>query len=306
VRILVMGGTRFVGRPLVASLVETGHEVSVFTRGRQPVPAGVEHLKGDRTQETDLSQLSGRDFDVIVDSSGRTLADTRSVLTFTGAPRHRLVYVSSAGVYADSDFWPLDEDAPLDPGSRHAGKAETEAWLLAEGIPFTSFRPTYIIGPGNYNPIERWFFDRLTHNRPIPLPGDGGLITQLGDVRDLARAMALCIDVDTACNRIYHCSGLQGVTLRGLVATAAKACGKDPATVDIRSFDPAGLEPKARKAFPLRLSHFLTDTHRLQRELAWQPRFDLSASLADSYQLDYTKTASESPDFSADEALLLP
>ncbi|MFY7696451.1 MAG: NAD-dependent epimerase/dehydratase family protein [Cyanobium sp.] len=305
-RILVMGGTRFVGRPLVASLVEAGHEVSVFTRGRQPVPAGVEHLKGDRTQETDLSQLSGRDFDVIVDSSGRTLADTRSVLTFTGAPRHRLVYVSSAGVYADSDFWPLDEDAPLDPASRHAGKAETEAWLLAEGIPFTSFRPTYIIGPGNYNPIERWFFDRLTHNRPIPLPGDGGLITQLGDVRDLARAMALCIDVDTACNRIYHCSGLQGVTLRGLVATAAKACGKDPATVDIRSFDPAGLEPKARKAFPLRLSHFLTDTHRLQRELAWQPRFDLSASLADSYQLDYTKTASESPDFSADEALLLP
>ncbi len=301
-----MGGTRFVGRPLVASLVEAGHEVSVFTRGRQPVPAGVEHLKGDRTQETDLSQLSGRDFDVIVDSSGRTLADTRSVLTFTGAPRHRLVYVSSAGVYADSDFWPLDEDAPLDPGSRHAGKAETEAWLLAEGIPFTSFRPTYIIGPGNYNPIERWFFDRLTHNRPIPLPGDGGLITQLGDVRDLARAMALCIDVDTACNRTYHCSGLQGVTLRGLVATAAKACGKDPATVDIRSFDPAGLEPKARKAFPLRLSHFLTDTHRLQRELAWQPRFDLSASLADSYQLDYTKTASESPDFSADEALLLP
>ncbi len=301
-----MGGTRFVGRPLVASLVEAGHEVSVFTRGRQPVPAGVEHLKGDRTQETDLSQLSGRDFDVIVDSSGRTLADTRSVLTFTGAPRHRLVYVSSAGVYADSDFWPLDEDAPLDPASRHAGKAETEAWLLAEGIPFTSFRPTYIIGPGNYNPIERWFFDRLTHNRPIPLPGDGGLITQLGDVRDLARAMALCIDVDTACNRIYHCSGLQGVTLRGLVATAAKACGKDPATVDIRSFDPAGLEPKARKAFPLRLSHFLTDTHRLQRELAWQPRFDLSASLADSYQLDYTKTASESPDFSADEALLLP
>ena len=303
-RILVMGGTRFVGRPLVAALVEAGHEVSVFTRGRQPVPAGVEHLKGDRTQETDLSQLSGRAFEVIVDSSGRTLADTRSVLTFTGAPRHRLVYVSSAGVYADSVLWPLDEDAPLDPASRHAGKAETEAWLRAEGIPFTSFRPTYIIGPGNYNPIERWFFDRLTHDRPIPLPGDGGLITQLGDVRDLARAMALCIDVDTACNRIYHCSGLQGVTLRGLVAMAAQACGKDPTTVDIRSFDPAGLEPKARKAFPLRLSHFLTDTHRLQRELAWKPRFDLASSLADSYQLDYRKTASESPDFSADEALL--
>jgi nucleoside-diphosphate-sugar epimerase len=94
------------------------------------------------------------------------------------------------------------------------------------------------------------------------------------------------------------------VTLRGLVAAAARACGKDPAALDIRSFDPAGLDPKARKAFPLRLSHFLTDIHRLQRELAWQPQFDLAASLADSYRLDYTSTASASPDFSADAALL--
>lgn len=303
-RILVMGGTRFVGRPLVASLLEAGHEVSVFTRGRQPIPSGVEHIQGDRSTETDLSQLSGRKFQVIVDSSGRTLEDTRKVLTVTGAPSHRLVYVSSAGVYADSDFWPLDEEAPTDPASRHAGKAETESWLMAEGIPFTSFRPTYIIGPGNYNPIERWFFDRLTHHRPIPLPGDGRLITQLGDVRDLARAMALCIDVETACNRIYNCSGRQGVTLRGLVATAAQACGQDPARVDIRSFDPAGLEPKARKAFPLRLSHFLTDTHRLQKELAWKPRFDLASSLADSYELDYGQNPSQTPDFSSDEALL--
>ena len=302
-RILVMGGTRFVGRPLVASLVETGHEVSLFTRGRQPIPAGVEHLQGDRTVESDLNQLSGRSFDVIVDSSGRSLEDTKTVLSFTGAPSHRFVYVSSAGVYADSEFWPLDEESPIDPASRHAGKAETEFWLLAEGIPFTSFRPTYIIGPGNYNPIERWFFDRLSHDLPIPLPGDGRLITQLGDVRDLARAMALCLDVETACNRIYNCSGRQGVTLKGLVAAAAEACGKDPVRVELQSFDPARLDPKARKAFPLRLSHFLTDTHRLQRELAWEPKFDLASSLADSYQLDYSKTLSPCPDFSSDDVL---
>lgn len=303
-RILVMGGTRFVGRPLVSHLVEAGHGVTVFTRGRQPVPPGVQHIQGDRTVESDLAQLAGQELDVIVDSSGRTLADTQRVLVHTGAPRHRLVYVSSAGVYADSEFWPLDEDAPIDPASRHAGKAETESWLQAEGIPFTSFRPTYIIGPGNYNPIERWFFDRLVHNQPIPLPGDGRLITQLGDVRDLAEAMARCIEVETACNRIYNCSGRQGVTLRGLVETAAVACGKDPASVNIRSFDPAKLEAKARKAFPLRLSHFLTDIHRVQRELAWQPRIDLATSLADSFRLDYSQAPAVTPDFSADATLL--
>ncbi len=305
-RILVMGGTRFVGRPVVAHLVAAGHEVTVFTRGRQPVPAGVRHIKGDRGVDSDLAGLAGEAYDVIIDSSGRTAEDTRQVVRHTGAPRHRLVYVSSAGVYADSAWWPLDEEAPLDPASRHAGKAETESWLLAEGIPFTSFRPTYIIGPGNYNPIERWFFDRLLHDRPVPLPGDGQTITQLGDVRDLARAMTRCIEVDTSCNRIYNCSGSQGITLRGLVAAAAVACGKDPARVDIRSFDPAGLDPKARKAFPLRLSHFFTDTHRVQRELAWQPIVDLASSLKDSYQHEAGQPTGPTPDFSADEALLQP
>jgi nucleoside-diphosphate-sugar epimerase len=303
-RILVMGGTRFVGRPVVAQLLAAGHGVTLFTRGRQPVPAGVCHIRGDRTVEGDLAALAGEAFDVIIDSSGRSLEDTRRVVVHTGAPRHRLVYVSSAGVYADSEFWPLDEEAPTDPASRHAGKAETEAWLLAEGIPFTSFRPTYIIGPGNYNPIERWFFDRLVHDRPIPLPGDGRLITQLGDVRDLAVAMTRCLEVDASCNRIYNCSGPQGVTLLGLVATAAVACGKDPARVQIRGFDPSGVEAKARKAFPLRLSHFLTDTHRLQRELAWQPRFDLLSSLTDSFQDDYAQQPPRTPDFQADDALL--
>ena len=305
-RILVMGGTRFVGRPVVAQLLAAGHGLTLFTRGRQPVPAGVRHIQGDRGVEGDLAALAGEPFDVVIDSSGRTLEDTRRVLVHTGAPRHRFVYVSSAGVYADSDYWPLDEEAPTDPASRHAGKAETESWLLAEGIPFTSFRPTYIIGPGNYNPIERWFFDRLVHNRPIPLPGDGRLITQLGDVRDLAVAMTRCLEVEASCNRVYNCSGRQGVTLRGLVAAAAVACGKDPASVEIRGFDPARLEPKARKAFPLRLSHFLTDTHRLQRELAWQPRFDLVASLTDSFRDDYDaqQPPREAPDFQADDALL--
>jgi len=302
--VLVMGGTRFVGRPVVARLLAEGHAITIFTRGRQPVPEQVRHVRGDRTSDSDLAALDGETFDVIIDSSGRTLDDTRQVLAHTGAPRHRLVYVSSAGVYADSAFWPLDEDAPIDPASRHAGKAETEAWLRAEGIPFTSFRPTYIVGAGNYNPVESWFFDRIVHGRPVPLPGDGSTITQLGHVNDLASAMARCIGVDAAANRIYNCSGRQGITFRGLVHAAALAAGKDPAGVEIRSFDPAGLDKKARKAFPLRMAHFLTDITRVRRELAWEPQFDLAATLADSYAADYALQPPTRPDFSGDDTLV--
>ncbi|MGL6135457.1 MAG: NAD-dependent epimerase/dehydratase family protein [Prochlorococcaceae cyanobacterium] len=303
-KILVMGGTRFVGRPLVELLLAAGHELSLFTRGRNPLPAGVEHLVGDRSTAAGLEPLQGRAFEVIVDSSGRSLDDTRAVIERTGAPEHRCVYVSSAGVYADSELWPLDELSPTDPASRHAGKAETEDWLRRQGIAFTSFRPTYIVGPGNYNPVESWFFDRIAHGRPVPLPGDGTTITQLGHVNDLASAMARCIEVETAANRVYNCSGRQGVTFRGLVAAAARAAGVDPAAVEIRSFDPSGLDKKARKAFPLRLAHFLTDITRVRRELAWEPAFDLEATLADSFTNDYARRPPSEPDFSGDAALL--
>ena len=96
----------------------------------------------------------------------------------------------------------------------------------------------------------------------------------------------------------------QGITFRGLVHAAARACGRDPEAVEIRSFDPAGLDKKARKAFPLRMAHFLTDTHRVRRELAWEPQYDLEATLADSYANDYALQMPTSPDFSGDAALL--
>jgi hypothetical protein len=88
------------------------------------------------------------------------------------------------------------------------------------------------------------------------------------------------------------------------VAAAARACGTDPEAVEIRSFDPADLDKKARKAFPLRLAHFLTDTHRVRRELAWEPAFDLEATLSDSYANDYALRMPTTPDFSGDAALL--
>ena len=96
-QILVMGGTRFVGGPREAAAAQ-GHALTLFTRGHNPVPEGVEHLCGDRSHEDGLSTLKGRRFDVIVDGSGRKLEDSRRVLTATGAPGHRFVYEFSGGL----------------------------------------------------------------------------------------------------------------------------------------------------------------------------------------------------------------
>ncbi len=299
----MLGGTRFVGKAFVKQLLADDHSVSLFTRGNQPVPEDVEHFCGDRHKSSDLSILKQRKFDVIADISGRTLDDTFKVLSFTGPPKHRFLYVSSAGVYEHSDIWPLTEKSPIDPNSRHIGKVETENWLIENQIPFTSFRPTYIYGPGNYNPIEKWFFDRIVNERPIPLPGDGNTITQLGHVSDLAQAMATSISSDKANNRIYNCSGLSGITFSGLIKQCAKVCGKDPSKIQTISFDMSRGDLKKRKCFPLRLSHFLTDITLLCNEIEWKPKYTLTKGLEDSFINDYSMQSNSVPDFTLDEQL---
>ncbi len=298
-----MGGTRFVGKALLSRLLSKDHEIFVFTRGNLPIPKNVNHLKGDRSNNEDLKKLSGHSFDLIVDSSGRKLEDTQRVLKFSGLPTHRFIYVSSAGVYENTKFLPVGEESPIDIESRHIGKAKTENWLKAEGIPFTSFRPTYIYGPGNYNPIEKWFFDRITNDRPIPIPLDGQVITQLGHVSDLAEAIFKSLQTDKAINQIYNCSGSKAVTFKGLIETAILATGKKVTDFNLRSFDPSKLDPKARKLFPLRLTNFYTDTSKIKKDLGWEPKFDLLNGMIDSYQNDYLLVNNKKIDFSSDQTL---
>ena len=301
---LVLGGSRFVGKALVSILVSKGYELTLFTRGNRPVPNNVESVNGDRNSDQGLKELQGRSFDVIVDISGRTLEQTQNILSITGRPKYRFLYVSSAGVYSNSIYLPIDEEHTIDLNSRHIGKAETERWLIEENIPFTSFRPTYIYGPGNYNSIERWFFDRITHDRPVPIPGNGSWVTQLGHVNDLADAMSRSLEFETAINRIYNCSGKKGVTFLGLAEVAAKVCGKQRHQLNYQFFDPSNIDPKARKSFPLRIGHFLTTINRIESELNWRPKYTLEHGLLDSYSNDYLISPSINPDFSFDETLI--
>ena len=298
-----MGGTRFIGKSLVKKLCQKGYELTLFTRGNNPIPNDVDHVIGDRKNNQDLSKLSSRKFDVIIDTSGRNLSDTESVLNQTGIPNYRYVYISSAGVYKKSEIIPVDEDFLIDHDSRHIGKAITEKWLVNNKIPFTSFRPTYIYGPGNYNPIESWFFDRLIHRRPIPVPGNGETITQLGHVSDLAKAISMSLASEKANNKIYNCSGKKGITFKGLIDLAAITVGINNQDIEIMSFDPSKLDPKARKCFPLRIEHFFTDTSSLEKDLNWIEDYSLNDGFKDSFENDYLLEKSREPDFTSDYKL---
>ncbi|MEH2403947.1 NAD-dependent epimerase/dehydratase family protein [Nostoc sp.] len=308
-RILIIGGTRFIGVYLTQLLVEQGHEVVLFNRGNRPAPSlqGVGQIIGDRTDVTQLkAKLSQENFDVIFDNNGRELTDTQPLAEIFQDRVQHFVYMSSAGVYLKSDQLPHVEGDPVDPKSRHKGKHETEAYLTQLGLPFTSIRPTYIYGPSNYNELEGWFFDRIVRDRPIPIPGNGLHITQLGHVKDLAKALTQVLGNQQAIRQIYNISGDRFVTFDGLARASAVAAGKSPDAVKIVHYDPKKFDFGKRKAFPMRVQHFFASVNKAQTELNWQPEYDLISGLQDSLENDYLANAKHKAevDFSVDEEIL--
>jgi nucleoside-diphosphate-sugar epimerase len=307
-RILIMGGTRFIGVALTKILVDRGHDVVLFNRGKKTPPvAGIAQIQGDRTDPTQLQdKLANEHFDAVFDNNGRELSDTQPLVDIFKDKVKHFVYVSSAGVYLKSDQMPHLEGDTIDPKSRHKGKFETEAYLKESGIPWTSIRPTYIYGAGNYNDLEAWFFDRLVRDRPIPIPGNGLHFTQFGHVKDLAKAMAAILGNDRAIAQIYNISDDRYVTFDGLVRACAVAAGKSPEDLKIVHYNPKKFDFGKKKAFPMRVQHFFADVNKAMKELDWKPEYNLISGLQESFQNDYlvSKRQDAEVDFSLDDEIL--
>lgn len=307
-RILIMGGTRFIGVYLTRLLTAQEQDVVLFNRGNQPAPLGIEkQINGDRTDPEQLkAKLADEEFDAIFDNNGRELSDTQPLVDLFKDRVKHFVYVSSAGVYLKSDQMPHMESDPVDPNSRHKGKFETEQYLAEQGIPFTSIRPVYIYGPQNYNDLEAWFFDRIVRDRPVPIPGNGMHLTQLGHVKDLATAMMRVLGNPRAVGQIYNVSDNRYVTFDGLARACAVAAGKSPDQLKLVHYDPKQFDFGKRKAFPMRVQHFFADVHKAQKDLYWQPEYDLISGLKDSFQTDYLASGRDKTevDFSVDDEIL--
>jgi nucleoside-diphosphate-sugar epimerase len=214
--VLVIGGTRFSGAYLWKELYDRGHDVTVYNRGKtSPKPvaresddafqariAAATSLQGDRTSLEDLQRLiNPSKYDYVFDMNAREVSDTKPLAElFVGQSNFKqYVFMSSAGVYLKSDEMPHLERDPVDPQSRHKGKLDSENCLRELGLPWCSFRPTYICGPLNYNPVERYFFERVDADRPICIPGHGQHLT--GKRKEImfllkSRQLADCDDAD--------------------------------------------------------------------------------------------------------------
>lgn len=317
-KILMLGGTRFIGVYLARLLVEAGHDVTLLTRGKSPVTfqipddtdesfaayaAAVKHIACDRTDVPALKEkLAGSGFEIVMDMNGREASDVEPILEAL-PDMEQYIFCSSAGVYLKSDEMPHMEEDAVDPKSRHKGKLDTEALLAKSGVNWTSIRPVYIYGPLNYNPVEEWFFHRIKAGRPIPVPNSGMQVTQLGHVKDLASAFMAVLGNLVAYGQVYNISGERLVTFDGIARACAAAAGyPEPELVH---FNPKEFDFGKKKAFPMRDQHFYTSIDKAVQELGWKPQFGLVDGLRDSYEKDFGRgTFRKAADFSVDDMIL--
>lgn len=202
-RILVIGGTQFIGRHIVATALAQGDDVTIFNRGRtnSALFPRAQRLIGDR--DADLSALATGDWDATVDTSAYVPRQVRTLADSLGGRAGHYVYISSVSAYATPDGPGGSEDLPLaelsDPttetvtGESYGGlKALCErASIDAFGDAVSIVRPTYVAGPYDHTYRFTYWVERLSTGGRVLAPGPADNPFQAIDVRDLATFVLL-------------------------------------------------------------------------------------------------------------------
>lgn len=217
-QILILGGTSFLGPHQIKTAIDRGHKVSTFTRGKtrptvhQDLFEQVESLVGDR--ENDLTALEDRDWDVVIDNSGRKVEWTEKTAKLLKDRVGLYVYVSSTGVYYPYLTDNIEEDQPLvmevpSPLANEEEKLEygygvmkANSELIAKEVFGAArtlvIRPTYMVGPADKtNRFIHWPI-RLSQGGATLVPGKTGDPVQYIDVRDVADWMIRLVEMKTA------------------------------------------------------------------------------------------------------------
>ncbi len=241
-RLLVLGGTRFLGRHFAEAALAAGHQVTLFHRG-QTHPGlfpGVEEILGDR--DGDLGRFSGRRWDAVVDTCGFVPRLVRQAADQLAGSVDLYVFTSTISVYADYRVLGITEDSPLKqppPEEERTEEVTQESygWLkvlcesaLTEVLPGRSLivRPGILAGPHDYTDRFTWWL-RKVGEAPggiVEAPGRPGRPVQVLDARDLA--VWLLRMIERGRTGVFNTTGPdQPLTMGEMLETLREATGSD-------------------------------------------------------------------------------
>jgi nucleoside-diphosphate-sugar epimerase len=292
-RILVLGGTAFIGPPTVHALLEGGHEVALFHRGKtgSDPPDGATEILGDRKDLPDFSKAL-RDFhaDAVLDMFPLSQEDADRVLELFRGHARRVIAVSSMDVYraygvlsgsepGPPEPLPLTEESPvrtvLFP---YRGQSERlhdyekilveKAYLGDPDLPGTVLRLPMVYGPGDYQHRLFPYLKRMDDGRPAILLSESmaGWRTTRAYVEDVGRAIALAVQSDEARGRTFNVGECEALTETEWIRRIAKEAGWKGELVILPNEDlPAQLRDTMNTEQQLQ-----ADTTRIREELGFE------------------------------------
>ncbi|MCB9878914.1 MAG: NAD-dependent epimerase/dehydratase family protein [Planctomycetes bacterium] len=248
-KILVLGGTGFLGPHFVRAALANGHTVTLFNRGKTNTELfpELEKLRGDREQG-DLEALKGREFDAVIDTSGYVPAHVEATATLLRDHVAHYQFISTISVYGAFGTRPDTVDETTAVATVEDDKV-AEVSTIRQSMPFygalkarceaaaeaampgkvANIRPGLIVGPGDNSDRFTWWPVRIDKGGEVLCPGDEDGQVQFVDVRDLAEWMLVCAEQRVA--GVFNCTGFQGRVGMRDVLSACKCATSVPVTL---------------------------------------------------------------------------
>jgi nucleoside-diphosphate-sugar epimerase len=290
--VLVIGGTRFIGRHAVEEFLAHDYEVTVFNRGNHDNPFAdtdaVSHFEGDRTDDSDMAEAATLDPDVVIDCVAYKPREVRTATrVFDDVDAY--VYISSGSAYGDEEIPKREDETRLcectdeqaiddSPESYGPRKAEGDRAVFAaaeRGVNAMSIRPCIVYGPHDYTARTDYWIDRVLNHDRVLVPGDGSNVWHRVSVSAVAEALRVVAEEGDP-GEAYNVGDRRMLTLGETVETISEtlvAAGVEDADVDIvtagkRELATAGI---GMEEFPLYRSYpHVLSTAKLA-DLSWDP-----------------------------------
>ncbi len=333
-RVLVVGGTQFIGPYVVRRLSRNGNEVAVFHRGltEAKLPRDVRHIHGERDR---LSEFVAdfREFapDVVLDMRPLTEQDIRQTVDAVRGIARRLVAISSMDVYhafgiltgfeeGPIEPMPLMEDSPLREklflyrGAKNSRLPDTDNYekILVERVvlgdddlPGTMLRLPVVYGPGDGQHRLWPYLKRMDDGRPAILLSQSGATRRFARsfVDNVAAAIALAVTDERAAGRVYNVSEPEAFSEQDWVKLIAKQVGWDGRIVALPNEElPAHLQESGNPA-----QEMVADSSRIRSELDYHEEIDREDAIEQTIKWEREDPPAYDParfDYAAEDATL--